>query len=92
MAETDSRIVLMTADLGYMVLEKFSDAYPDRFLNVGVAEANMMGIATGLAACGYVPYVYSIATFASMRGYEQMRNGPILHELPVRSDRSGRRI
>ncbi len=84
LAESDPNIILMTADLGFMVLEPFSDAYPDRFINVGVAEANMIGLATGLASCGYTPYVYSIATFASMRGYEQIRNGPVLHDLPVR--------
>ncbi|MFH1114525.1 MAG: transketolase C-terminal domain-containing protein [Pseudomonadota bacterium] len=84
LAESDPNIVLMTADLGFMVLEQFAEAYPERFINVGVAEANMIGLATGLASCGYVPYVYSIATFASMRGYEQIRNGPILHDLPVR--------
>jgi transketolase len=83
-ARTDPRILLMTADLGFMVLEEFADAHPTRFFNVGVAEANMIGLATGLAASGYVPFVYSIATFASMRGYEQIRNGPILHNLPVR--------
>ena len=83
-AESDERIVLMTADLGFMVLEDFAQAYPSRFFNVGVAEANMIGLATGLAASGYIPFVYSIATFASMRGYEQIRNGPILHNLPVR--------
>jgi len=83
-AAEDPRVLLMTADLGFMVLEEFADRHPARFFNVGVAEANMIGLATGLAACGFVPFVYSIATFASMRGYEQIRNGPILHNLPVR--------
>jgi transketolase len=83
-AAQDNRVFLMTADLGFMVLEEFADRHPSRFLNVGVAEANMIGLATGLAACGFVPYVYSIATFAAMRGYEQIRNGPVLHGLPVR--------
>ncbi len=83
-AEFDARIVLLTADLGFMVLEEFAEAYPSRFYNVGVAEANMIGIATGLASSGYIPFTYSIATFASMRCYEQIRNGPILHGLPVR--------
>lgn len=83
-ARADSRIVLMTADLGFMVLEEFAEAFPSRFFNVGVAEANMVGLATGLASCGYIPYVYSIATFATMRPYEQIRNGPVLHSLPVR--------
>jgi transketolase len=50
---------------------------------VGVAEANMAGVATGLAQLGYRPFLYSIATFASMRAYEQVRNGPALHGLPV---------
>jgi transketolase len=83
-ADSDPRIVLMTADLGFMVLEEFADAHPSRFFNVGVAEANMVGLATGLASCGYIPYIYSIATFASMRAYEQIRNGPITHDLQVR--------
>ena len=83
-AESDARIILLTADLGFMVLEEFAEAHPSRFFNVGVAEANMIGLATGLAACGFIPFTYSIATFASMRCYEQIRNGPILHGLPVR--------
>ena len=84
LAAEDERIVLLTGDLGFAVLEPFAERYPDRFWNVGVAEQNMVGIATGLAEAGHTPYVYSIATFASMRGYEFVRNGPILHELPVR--------
>ena len=80
----DKRICLLTGDLGFMVLEKYAAAYPDRFFNVGIAEANMVNLATGLALDGWIPYVYSIATFASMRGYEQIRNGPVLHKLPVR--------
>ncbi len=84
LAATDRRIFLLTADLGWSVLEKFATRYPDRFLNVGVAEQNMLGVATGLALAGYTPFVYSIATFSSMRCYEQIRNGPVLHRLPVR--------
>lgn len=83
-AEEDERIVLMTGDLGYMVLEPFVERFPGRFFNVGVAEQNMLGLATGLAEAGYVPFVYSIATFASMRPYEFLRNGAVLHSLPVR--------
>ena len=84
LAKKDNRICLLTGDLGFTVLEKFAEAFPDRFFNVGVAEANMIGLATGLALEGWIPYAYSIATFASMRGYEQIRNGPVLHQLPVR--------
>ena len=80
----DSRIYLLTGDLGYMALEPFAEKFPDRFINVGVAEQNMVGIATGLAEAGFIPVVYSIVTFASLRPYEFIRNGPILHQLPVR--------
>ena len=82
--ESDERILLLTWDLGYSALEPFVERFPGRFFNVGVAEQNMMGLATGLAEAGFSPFVYSIATFASMRPYEFIRNGPILHELPVR--------
>ena len=75
---------MLTGDLGYSVLEAFADKFPDRFFNVGVAEQNMVGLATGLAEAGFIPFLYSIATFASMRPYEFIRNGPILHRLPVR--------
>jgi transketolase len=84
MADADDSVVLLTGDLGFTVLEPFADRYPDRFYNVGVAEQNMVGVATGLASCGFTPFVYSIATFASMRPYEFFRNGAVLHELPVR--------
>jgi len=83
-AARDARVVLLTGDLGFMALEPFSDAYPDRFINVGVAEQNMVGVACGLADAGYLPFCYSIATFASMRGYEFIRNAAALHRLPVR--------
>ena len=82
--ETDERVLLLTGDLGYNALEPFAERFPGRFFNVGVAEQNMVGVATGLAEAGFVPFVYSIATFASMRANEFIRNGPVLHELPVR--------
>jgi transketolase len=84
LAEKDPRVLLLTADLGYTVLEPFAERFPDRFFNVGVAEQNMIGLATGLADGGFIPYVYSIATFAALRPYEFIRNGPVLQRLPVR--------
>src|SRR5881296_3546916 len=84
LADEDRRVALLTGDLGYMALEPFAERFPDRFFNVGVAEQNMVGIATGLAEAGYVPYVYSIATFATLRPYEFIRNGPVHQRLPVR--------
>lgn len=83
-AKNDPKIVLLTGDLGFMALEPFMEAHPDRFFNAGVAEQNMIGVATGLAEAGWKPYCYSIVTFATLRPYEFIRNGPILHRLPVR--------
>ena len=83
-AERDPSVVLLTGDLGFMVLEPFAERFPERFYNVGVAEQNMVGVATGLADAGLRPFVYSIATFATLRPYEFIRNGPLLHDLPVR--------
>ena len=83
-AERDTRIVLLTGDLGFSFLEPFANKFPDRFYNVGVAEQNMIGIASGLAANGFIPFVYSIAAFAVLRPLEFIRNGPIFHHLPVR--------
>jgi len=83
-AETDDRLVFMTADLGFGVVEKFAERFPDRFINVGVAEQAMIASATGLAEAGMIPYCYSIATFTSLRALEFTRNGPIAHGLPVK--------
>ena len=85
------RVLLLTGDLGFMAVEPFAERHPDRFINVGVAEQNMVGMATGLAEAGYVPFVYSIATFAALRAYEFIRNGPVLHELPGPHRRRRRR-
>jgi transketolase len=84
LAARDPRVLLLTADLGFTVVEPFAQKYPDRFINVGVAEQNMIGVATGLAESGFIPFCYSIATFATLRPYEFIRNGPIVHKLPVR--------
>ena len=84
LAGNDERVVLLTGDLGYTVLEPFRDSFPKRFFNVGVAEQNMVGLATGMADAGLVPFCYSIGTFASLRPFEFIRNGPVLHNLPVR--------
>jgi transketolase len=84
LATEDERILLMTGDLGYMAIEPFAERFPSRFFNVGVAEQNLVGLATGLSESGYIPFVYSITTFVAMRAYEFIRNGPLAHGLPVR--------
>ena len=83
-AENDERLVFMTADLGFGVVEKFAERFPERYINVGVAEQAMIASATGLAEAGMIPYCYSIATFTSLRALEFTRNGPIAHGLPVK--------
>ena len=83
-AESDERLVFLTADLGFGVVEKFVERFPQRFINVGVAEQAMVAAATGIAEAGMIPYCYSIATFSSLRALEFTRNGPIAHALPVK--------
>ena len=84
LAEVDQRIVLLTGDLGFLAMEPFQRKFPQRFFNVGVAEQNMIGMATGLAEAGLLPFAYTLAVFASLRALEFIRNGPVLHRLPVR--------
>jgi transketolase len=83
-AARDRRIHLLTADLGYSVLEKFRDAHPGRYTNVGVAEQNMIGVAAGMALSGKVVFVYSIANFPTLRCYEQIRNDVCYHRASVK--------
>ncbi|MFZ5891753.1 MAG: transketolase family protein [Myxococcota bacterium] len=84
LAARDSRVYLLTGDLGFSVLEPFRERFPQRFVNVGVAEQNMLGIAAGIAHAGNVVFVYSIANFPTLRCLEQIRNDVCYHGLPVR--------
>lgn len=70
----DKNIYFLTGDLGYSVLEAMQEDFPKRVINVGVAEQNMMSLATGLALSGKKVYVYSIIPFVTMRCYEQIRD------------------
>jgi len=72
-ARKNKNIYLITPDLGFSVLEEFEDEFPDRFLNVGIAEANAVNIAAGLALSGKIVYIYSIIPFVTMRPFEQIR-------------------
>lgn len=73
-ARKDPRVILLTADLGYSAFEEYIHAVPDQYINVGVAEQNMAGMAAGLAMEGRIPVIYSIVPFATMRNFEQIRN------------------
>lgn len=81
--ETDENLFFLTADMGINLVEKFEEKYPDRFLNVGIAEQNLIGIAAGLAESGMRPYVYTISNFLVHRCLEQIRNDVVIHNLPV---------
>ncbi len=82
-ADRDERVMLLTADLGYKLFDAFADSYPGRFLNMGVAEANMVSVAAGLALEGMRPFTYSIAPFATARCLEQIRNDVCMMDLDV---------
>ena len=83
-AGRDARVHLLTGDLGFGVVEVFARRYPKRFINVGVAEQNMTGVATGLALSGRIVFTYSIANFPTLRCLEQIRNGPCYHNTNVK--------
>jgi transketolase len=77
-------LVFVTGDLGYLALEDVAKVYGERFVNAGVAEQNAVSLAAGLAKEGYLPWLYSMATFTVLRPYEQIRNDVCLHKLPVK--------
>jgi transketolase len=84
LAERDPRITLVTGDLGFGVLETFAGRFPSQFLNAGVAEQNMTGVAAGMALSGRVVFTYSIANFPTLRCLEQIRNDVCYHGASVK--------
>lgn len=84
LARKDERIFLLTGDLGFSVFEKFQEEFPDRFFDIGVAEANMVGIAAGLALSEKIVFIYSIVPFVTMRCFEQIRNDICYQNLNVK--------
>jgi transketolase len=84
LAESDPRTFLITGDLGFGVLDRYIERFPRQFLNAGVAEQNMTGLATGLALEGRIVYTYSIANFPTLRCLEQIRNDAAYHNATVK--------
>ena len=78
-----SDLMIISADLGYGVFETFEDKHPDQFLNCGVAEQNMVGLAAGMALTGRKLFCYSIGNFPTLRCIEQIRNDVCYHDLNV---------
>lgn len=83
LASQHDHIALIVGDLGFSVVEPFANQFPDRFVNAGVAEQNMTGLAAGMASEGYHVFTYSIANFPTFRCAEQIRNDVDYHQLPV---------
>lgn len=88
-AERDPNVMLLTADLGYGVFEKFEERFPKQYLNIGVAEQNMIGVASGLALEGKIIFIYSIGNFPTLRCLEQIRNDACYHNLNINIIASG---
>lgn len=79
----DRSLFLIVADMGLGIVEEFENSFPDRFLNVGIAEQNMIGVAAGLCNAGYRPVCYTISNFLTQRCYEQIRNDICIHKYPI---------
>lgn len=88
-ARQNDNIWLLVADVGYNLVEPFRDEFPDRFINVGIAEQNMIGVATGLALSGKKVFCYSLANFPTLRCLEQIRNDVCYHNADVKIVSSG---
>jgi transketolase len=84
LADSDERICLVVGDLGYSVIEDFATRHPRQFVNAGVSEQNMIGLATGMALSGKVVFTYSIANFGTLRCLEQIRNDVCYHRANVK--------
>lgn len=83
-------IYLLTGDVGYGLLDKIRDDFPDRFVNCGASEQAMVGIAIGLALSGKIPFVYTISPFLLYRPFETIRNYINHEKIPVKLVGSGR--
>ena len=83
LGDEDSRVVMLSGDIGNRLFDKFKARHPSRFFNCGVAEANMMGVAAGMAMNGLRPVAYTITPFVTTRCLEQIRTDVCYHEAPV---------
>lgn len=82
-AVSDDSVIIIANDMDVFSLQRFKEEFPNRFLNVGVAEQNMINVAAGLASCGKRPFVYGITSFVSFRCYEQIKFNLCSMQLPV---------
>ncbi len=82
--KNNKKTILVTADLGFDTFDIILKKYPKQFINVGIAEQNMIGIASGLAIEGYTIFTYSITNFTTFRCLEQIRNDACYHNLNIK--------
>lgn len=74
LAEKDPKVIFIVGDVGFSFIETFKEKFPNQYLNAGVCEQSMMGVAAGLARVGWKPYVYTMINFVVFRPFEQVRN------------------
>src|SRR2546429_6361804 len=84
LADRDPRVCLVVGDLGFSVIEEFAQKHPDQFVNAGVSEQNMIGLAAGMALSGKIVFTYSIGNFGTLRCLEQIRNDVCYHRANVK--------
>lgn len=84
LAKKDKDILALVADNGAVVYDKFRKDFPGQFINFGISEANMVSVAAGLASCGKIPFAYTIASFLTMRAFEQIRVDICLQDMNVK--------
>lgn len=84
LAKENRHVLALVADNGAIVYDKFRQDFPKQFVNFGIAEANMVSVAAGLASSGKIPFAYTIANFLTMRAYEQVRNDVCLQKQNVK--------
>ena len=83
-AKADPKLLFLTGDLGFSVVEPLQEHMGERFINMGISEANMMSVASSLAACGHKVFTYSIAPFVTARCFEQIRNDVCYQQRPIK--------
>lgn len=82
-AKSNQRVILLTGDHGYSLFDEFRKVCPDQYINAGVAEQNMVGVAAGLAKAGFKPFVYGLSSFVPIRVLEQIKLDICYEQLPV---------
>ena len=84
LAEKDKRVYALISDNGAIVYDKYRRDFPEQYLNLGISEANMLGMAAGMASCGKIPFAYTIGAFLAYRAFEFIRNDICLQNQNVK--------